>query len=438
MTDTESKPRYDSRWQYWSLVIMIYTCLVAMGVVENARSVTFPLIKEVFNVPYDQYGLFNSWLGVAYILFCLVASFVSEKVSYKILIMIGYVLIAAGCLLTHFASTFLLTALIIFLIWMGFGFFEIGSNASSTLVFIEHQGTMMSLMHFFYGIGAVIGPSVAKWSLNTLGNGFYSVYLCLGVIVAVLGLVSLFLPFRLPSVPRPAETSKSSLSTLRALATPSVWLCSLTMAMGQAVENSGASWAPLYLVDVLGFSIDTDVANFSMWLYAVFTVSRLVSGFVIDRIGYYTSLYISHVSCFVLLAVGFLLGRNGLPCFVLSSFFYSANWPLFICIIMGYYKENAPAATSVVIVLQGVINLPITYLLGVLNEYVSKSLAYRLTLVFCVVGSLLLTCVYFSQKRLEKELKIESATNSSSGKADVEKDGGEAGVEKEVDNTNNQ
>ena len=180
-----------------------------MGVVENARSVTFPLIKEVFNVPYDQYGLFNSWLGVAYILFCLVASFVSEKVSYKILIMIGYVLIAAGCLLTHFASTFLLTALIIFLIWMGFGFFEIGSNASSTLVFIEHQGTMMSLMHFFYGIGAVIGPSVAKWSLNTLGNGFYSVYLCLGVIVAVLGLVSLFLPFRLPSVPRPAETSKS-------------------------------------------------------------------------------------------------------------------------------------------------------------------------------------------------------------------------------------
>ena len=436
MTDTENTPRYDSRWQYWSLVIMIYTCLVAMGVVENARSVTFPLIKEVFNVPYDQYGLFNSWLGVAYILFCLVASFVSEKVSYKILIMIGYVLITAGCLLTHFASSFLLAALIIFLIWMGFGFFEIGSNASSTLVFIEHQGTMMSLMHFFFGIGAVIGPVIAKWSLSTLGNSFYSVYFCLGIIVAVLGLISLFLPFKLPSTSRSAETSKSSMSTLKALATPSVWLCSFTMAMGQAVENSGASWAPLYLVDVLGFNIDTDVANFSTWLYAVFTLSRLVSGFVIDKIGYYTSLYISHVSCFVLLTIGFFLGRNGVVCFVLSSFFYSANWPLFICIIMGYYKEDAPVVTSITIVLQGVINLPITYLLGVLNEYVSKSLAYRLTLVFCVVGSLLLTWVYFSQKRREKELRVEAKANSSSEKVDVEKDGEKVSMEREVDNAN--
>ena len=123
-------------------------------------------------------------------------------------------------------------------------------------------------------------------------------------------------------------------------------------------------------------------------------------------------------------------------CFVLSSFFYSANWPLFICIIMGYYKEDAPVVTSITIVLQGVINLPITYLLGVLNEYVSKSLAYRLTLVFCVVGSLLLTWVYFSQKRREKELRVEDKANSSSEKVDVEKDGEKVSMEREVDNAN--
>ena len=203
------------------------------------------------------------------------------------------------------------------------------------------------------------------------------------------------------------------MSVAKALLTPSVWLCSFTMAMGQAIEASGASWAPLYLVDVLNMDIDTDVANFSTWLYVVFTLSRLFSGFLIDKIGYYASLFISYMCCFVLLLIGFFLGRNGIVFFVLTGFFYSANWPIFICVIMGYYKQNAHVVTSVVIVLQGVINLPITYLLGVLNEYVNKAAAYQMTLAFCVLGSILLACVYYCQRRNEKQLKVVEQKESS-------------------------
>ena len=73
----ENQPKYDSKWQYWSMVIMIYSCLVAMGVVENARSVTFPLMKSYFDISYDTYGFFSSSISIAYIVFCLLASFVS-------------------------------------------------------------------------------------------------------------------------------------------------------------------------------------------------------------------------------------------------------------------------------------------------------------------------------------------------------------------------
>ena len=85
----ERTPKYDSRWQYWSLVIMIYTALVAMGLVENGRSVGFTVVKQVYNVPYDTYGFFNSCLSFAYILFCFLASLVAEKINYKLILMIG-------------------------------------------------------------------------------------------------------------------------------------------------------------------------------------------------------------------------------------------------------------------------------------------------------------------------------------------------------------
>ena len=79
----ESKAVYESRWQYWSLVIIIYTCLVAMGVAENVRSVSFPIMKEHFKASYDEYGFFSSCISVAYIIFCLLASFTAEKISYQ-------------------------------------------------------------------------------------------------------------------------------------------------------------------------------------------------------------------------------------------------------------------------------------------------------------------------------------------------------------------
>ena len=403
----ETKRVYDTRWQYWSLVIIIYTTLVAMGVVENARSVGFVIAKEYFDVSYLIYGFLNSCLSFSYIVFCFLASLAAEKISYKWVICIGFVLIMAGCFGTHFASSYFIFGACMFIVWMGFGCFEIGSNAASTIVFVENQGTMMSLMHFFFGIGAVIGPNVARWSMNLLKNSFYSIYLSLGVVVFLFFLIVVLLPFRLPRSSSPDSESKPALTVMQALRQPSVWLCSITMGMMQTVESSGASWAPLYLVDVLGYNADTDVANFTTMLYIIFTVSRLVSGPMIDRMGYYSYLYLCLAACFVLLGVGFLLGRNGIWLFAMSGFFYSATWPVFICVIMGYYKESAPTVTSVVIVLQGIMLLPMNTILGWLNKQFGDYWAYRLTLLFCVVGALLLTCVYYSQKRKEAREKKE-------------------------------
>lgn len=401
-----SKAVYESRWQYWSLVIIIYTCLIAMGVAENVRSVSFPIMKEHFEASYDEYGFFSSCISVAYILFCLLASFTAEKISYQYILFMGYIFIIAGSFAVQLAKSFFVAGACMFLIWMGFGFFEIGSNATSTIVFTENQGTMMSLFHFFFGLGAIIGPNVARLSLKYMQNGFYSIYLCIAIVILILFIFTLFLPFKLPTMPDNKDEAKPSMTVVQALKTPSVWLCALTMGCGNVIEASGASWAPLYLVDVLGLDVNTDVPNFTTLLYFIFTISRLVSGPFIDKLGYYCSLYISFGAVFLLLLIGFCVGKHGTWLFALCGFFYSANWPIFICVIMGYFKKDAPTVSSVVIVLQGIVTLPTSYLLGLMNEYLGKQWAYRMTLVFCALAIVLLTGVYFSQKKYEKQMPV--------------------------------
>ena len=129
--------------------------------------------------------------------------------------------------------------------------------------------------------------------------------------------------------------------------------------------------------------------------------------------------------------------QTGLPLGVESAkvpFFYSANWPIFICVVMGFYKESAATATSVIIVLQGLLTLPLSYILGVLNEYCGKFWAYRLTLAFCVIAAVCLSCVFLCQKRKERR-EGESKSEVNVEMVEVKKEEVK-GVEKENEKEN--
>ena len=107
------------------------------------------------------------------------------------------------------------------------------------------------------------------------------------------------------------------------------------MGMMEAVEVGNNTWAPLYLQDVLHLDPLKELVVFGTWLQILFTVSRLISGPLIDCLGYFTSLYISNVICALLLIIGFLLGKNGPYAFVFMSFFYAKGAP--------EYKEHKNA-----------------------------------------------------------------------------------------------
>lgn len=395
--------------QYWFAVTTIYMAMFAMGIVENVRSVGFAVMKSYFNASYDQYGIFTTCLSFAYILACFIASFLLNRVHFKWIYGAGYVAPTVFYFLTTFTKSFVSAGSVIFLGWMALGLFTIVANATATIVFQEHRGTMMSMMHFCYGIGAIFEPNISRWALQHLHNGFYSIFLSNSVVLFVLFVVFLFIPLQLQSVQSSgtAVPSKSSMTVWEALKMPSVWLCAVAMAMIQTVENSCANWASLYIVDVLGYSVDVDVPNYQTIVYAVFTTSRLISGPLIDRAGYYRYIYICLGACFALLGVGFLVGRSGIYLFELAGFFYSATWPVFMCVLMGYYKENAAIASSVVILIEGVIIMPLGSIQGWMNEHLGKRWALESSLYFCVVGALLLWCVERSQKKKErKELPV--------------------------------
>lgn len=373
------------------LYIIIYATMFLFGLVENIKSVSFPLIKAEFGVPYDSQGGLVSMTWFGYVIFSLLASLFMLRFGIKRSILAGYLLVAGGALATLVSPSFWLAGLSLMVVNAGFGFFEVGTNALGTVVFTRRAALMMNLMHFFYGFGAILGPKTAGVFTDLLNLNWRQVYLAIILPIAVVFFLILFNRFKVhPSQEDPTD-SPAKLSFFGALKSPVVWLFCLMLGFMEVIEFGAANWGGLYLQDVYGLDPRVVGASFVSMFYILFTLSRLFSGWAIERIGYVRSLYLALIATILLYMVGFGLGRSGIWVLPFTGLFIGIMWPTVIAVAMQVFGSNAPAATSAIITVSGAINGIFQYVIGLTNQYAGSAWGYRSSFVYALLVLLVLS-----------------------------------------------
>ncbi len=368
------------------LFIIVYMTMFLFGFVENVKGVSFPLLKMEFGVSYDNQGGLVSMTWFGYVIFCLVASLFLEKFGIKKSILAGYILICAGSLATLAAPSFWLASLTLMLVNTGFGFFEVGTNAMGTVVFTRRAALMMSLLHFFYGFGAVLGPKTAGFLTNTFGLNWRQVYLVIMIPIVATFLLILFTKFNGQGGEEHSDELNSKMTFLGALKNPMVWLFALTLGFMEVIEFGAANWGGLYLKDVYGLDPRVTGASFVSLFYILFTLSRLFSGLVIEKVGYVRSLFIAVISTVLLYLAGFALGRSGIWVLPVTGLFIAIMWPTIMAVAMDVFGGDAPVLTSGIITISGAINGIFQLVIGFTNHYAGEAWGYRSCLLYGLIA----------------------------------------------------
>jgi fucose permease len=140
-----------------------------------------------------------------------------------------------------------------------------------------------------YGLGAVLGPKAAGMLAGS-GMGFRHIYLLTVPLVLLIFVPALFTRFPDADTAGPEAAAGEAPRFTAALRTPAVWLFGLTLGLMMGVEMASSNWGGLYFQDVYGMDPAGAGADFVAAFFAAFTLSRLVSGFLIEKIGYMRSL----------------------------------------------------------------------------------------------------------------------------------------------------
>ena len=378
------------------LYAIIYATMFLFGLIENIKGVSLPLIKSEYGVNYDSQGGLVSLTWFGYVFFCLAASLFMQRFGIKKSILAGYLLVGGGAIATLAAPSFWAAAAALLVVNAGFGFFEVGTNAMGTVVFTSKAALLMSLMHFFYGFGAVIGPKSAGILTGTFALNWRQVYLVMIIPVGLVFIFILITRFNGRTSDDPVEEHESRITFFSALKMPVVWLFCLTLGFMEVIEFGAANWGGLYLKDVYGLDPRVVGASFVSLFYVLFTVSRLFSGLAIEKIGYLRSLFLA-IGCTILIYLaGFSLGEGGIWILPVSGFFIAIMWPTMIAVAMRVFGADAPAVTSVIITVSGAINGLFQMVIGLTNQYAGESWGYRSCLLYA--GVVLVVLILLSQK----------------------------------------
>ncbi len=262
-----------------------YLAFVALGYAQCVVGPILPSIQHEIPMSDWRAGLLGAGQFIGLLIVGLLGGPLADRFGKKRFVLVASALLAVGLIGYTLAPSFwplLLTAVVT---GLGGGGYEVGVNALQA----DHAGDSdsghgMSLLHAFYGIGAVIAPFVVQLALGQ-GLGWRPALVAAALlpvaVAAALGRQQVGAGRATPEAPA------GDLFLRRAL-----WLCGLLFLLYVAIEMSIGTWISTYWTRrAAGSAVPAAIMSSIFW--GTLTAVRLVVGKLADRIGHLRFLAVS-------------------------------------------------------------------------------------------------------------------------------------------------
>lgn len=370
----------------------MFMMMILAAVSENTRGVFIPSFKENFSVNDTKIGFMLTIGSIGYIAFTYLGGALSEKIGQKKVINIGILVMILSLVVLSFSKDYKVFIIGMVLINCGLGFISIAINTIIPIMFISMQTLIMNLVHFSYGLGSSLG----QWGSGKLifkGVSFRSIYLAVAIAYALMLIVAWFI--KIPETHK--EKKETSISLTKALSNKIVIFYILALGFYIFAEIGTGNWFVNYMETNFNFDENKSSIYISMF-FAIFTVGRLLGGFVVERFGYINVVIKSLVIGFSIYILGILLGEKGAFVISIAGLFFSIAFPTIVGTLSKVFKSNSSYITGVIITFATSINMLLNLLMGIANDNLGTSIAFYLIPLSLLVSIIFLFLVHKETK----------------------------------------
>jgi FHS family Na+ dependent glucose MFS transporter 1 len=277
-----------------SSTLVYFAIFIGLGSCAAVLGPSLPYLAENTQSSLSEIGFLFTARSFGYLLGSLRLGRTFDRLSGHAVLVGVLMIMAAMTSLVPMLSTLWLLTLILFILGIGEGALDIGTNLM--LVWVQHDraSPYLNALHFFFGLGAAIGPIlVAQTILHSGGIAWAFWGLAIYLIPLIIWLV------RLPSPTAPGRTEDEI--RVEARVRPII-LISLFFFLYVGAEASFGGWIFTYAT-TLGLGDVASAGYLTSAFWGALTVGRLLGIPIAARISPQKILFIDLFGCLVSMAI---------------------------------------------------------------------------------------------------------------------------------------
>lgn len=322
-------PRITTPQPLWIGIALSFYAFIAVGISDGSLGVLLPSILKTYSLtPATVTFLFLSQV-TGFTIAATTSSLLSSAIGLTRTLLLGAIALTSALSIYAFTAHWWVMVAAGALLGLGHGLIDAGIN--TFIASDQRNASLMGTLHAFYGVGALLGPTLAT-TLLALEISWRQVYFIVASLVAVLvvGMLwAVLYPYRPMMLPTASTTARANLQV--ALKTPIVLAASLMLLIYVGTEVAIGNWA--YTVQHISRGIPAWIAGYSVSGYWLgLTLGRFAVGQLVKYLGAIRTIEWSLTLLMISLCVWWLLPQQwwSLP---LSGFALAAIFPITIWLI---------------------------------------------------------------------------------------------------------
>ena len=374
------------------VIVFIFMLMALNAMAENTRGIFIPYFKSDFSVDNTGIGLMLFIGSLAYILFSYIGGILCEKIGQKRVIMLGVSFLILSLMLLSVVDSYIGFLIGMFIMNIGLSLASIAINTVVPVLLISYQATLMNLIHFCYGVGGASGQAISG-VLISRGFTWRNIYLGISILFVIL-LIS-FSFIKMPHTHK--HNLGNKISILNVLKNKVVFFYVFALGFYVFAEIATTSWLVNYIKD--NYKYDSSKSAFySVMFLVIFSIGRLVGGFIVEKLGALKTTMGSLIIAVSLFTFGLIIGENGLIVISISGFFFAITYPTVVLTISKVFKQNTSYITGIIVTLTSSVNMILNLVIGKLNDKIGTYFAFYMIPICLIISIIFIYLIYINTK----------------------------------------
>ncbi|MCB2301113.1 MFS transporter [Clostridium tagluense] len=374
------------------VIIFLFIAMALNAMAENTKGIFIPSFKLDFNIDNTGIGIMIFIGSLAYISFSYIGGILCEKIGQKRVIILGLSCMVLSLALMSVVDSYTFFLINMFIMNIGLALTSISINTLVPVLLLSYQAILMNIIHFCYGVGGATGQALGG-ILMTKGFTWRNIYLGISLLFVILLIAFTFI--KMPHTHKYSEGNK--INKLELLKNKVIYFYVFALGFYVFSEVATVSWLVNYIKDNYKYN-SSKSAFYSVMFLVIFSIGRLVGGFVVEKLGYLKTTMGSLIIAVCLFTLGLVVGEKGLIIISISGLFFAITFPTLVLTISKVFKQNTAYITGVIVTLTSSINMLLNLVIGKLNDRVGTYFAFYMIPISLIISIIFIYLIYINTK----------------------------------------